>query len=113
MKNINTLKNSRDFQRVYDRGKSYANRYLVIFFRKNNLNENRAGFVTTKKLGNAVKRNKYRRRLRESYRLYQDRIEKGHDMIFLFRNNIPEIGYAEIDSALKHIVSIAGLRKKK
>ncbi len=113
MEKQNRLNKDSDFKKVYDRGKSYANKYLVIFFLKNNLDYNRVGFVTTKKLGNAVKRNLYRRRLKESYRLYQDNLNTGYDIILLFRSRIPDIGYKEIDSALKHIFSLAGIKKKR
>lgn len=112
MGKISTLKSSRDFQKVYDKGKSFANRYLVIFFLNNELNHNRVGFVTTKKLGNAVKRNKYKRRLKEAYRNTQNDILKGYDIIILFRKKIPEIDYSDIKSALNHIVSIAKLKGK-
>lgn len=113
MKKQDRLNKESDFKRVYDKGKSYANKYLVIFFLKNGLEHNRVGFVTTKKLGNAVKRNLYRRRLKESYRLYQHNLNTGYDIILLFRSRIPDIGYKEIDSALKHIVSLAGIKKKR
>ncbi|MDO5707316.1 MAG: ribonuclease P protein component [Andreesenia angusta] len=111
MKKMERLKSDRDFQRIYKNGNSFANKYLIVFFMKNKMNINRVGFVTTKKLGNSVKRNKYKRRLKESYRLNSNKLKKGYDMIFLFRKNIPELEYKDINSALNHIISISGLKK--
>lgn len=113
MEKQNRLKSNKEFKKVYDRGKSFANKYLVIFFIKNGMDYNRVGFVTTKKLGNAVKRNLYRRRLKEVYRLNSENLKPGYDIILLFRSRIPEIGYKEIESAFNHITSIAGLTHTK
>lgn len=112
MKKIITLKNDREFQRIYKKGKSFANKYLIVFCMENKMNINRVGFVTTKKLGNSVKRNKYKRRLKESYRLNSYKLKNGYDMIFLFRKDIPELKYKDINSALNHIISVSGLKKE-
>lgn len=112
MSKDNTLKSKKDFKRIYDKGKSFANKYLVLFFLKNDLTYNRVGFVTTKKLGNSVIRNRFKRRLRESYRLSEEDFLQGYDIILLSRAGAKDVGYKEIDSALRHIFSIARLVKK-
>ncbi len=106
------LKSNRDFRNVYDKGKSFANRYLVIFFVKNNLDNNRVGVSVTKKLGNSVVRNKIRRRIKESYRLNCDKVRQGYDIVFLSRVNAKNTNYKEIESALLHLIKISGLLKK-
>ncbi|KNF07296.1 ribonuclease P protein component RnpA [Gottschalkia purinilytica] len=106
------LKSNREFRRVYDTGKSFANKYLVLFFVKNDLSYNRVGFATTKKLGNSVVRSKFKRRLREAYRLNQNKIGQGYDMIFLSRANAKDIDYKAVESAVLHLVKISGLLKK-
>ena len=61
MKNINSLKNSREFGRVYSNGKSYANKYLVMIVLGNDLDCNRIGFSISKKVGNSVVRHYFAR----------------------------------------------------
>ena len=103
------LRNSREFRYVYDNGKSFANKYLVMFFIENNLDFNRVGFATTKKLGNSVVRNKFKRRMRESYRLNKDKFKQGYDIIFLSRAGAKDIDYNAIESAILHLGRISKL----
>ena len=109
---IQRLKSNREFRNVYDTGKSFANKYVVIFFVKNNLDYNRIGVSATKKLGNSVLRNKTRRRIKEAYRLNQDKVRQGYDIVFLTRANAKNTSYKEIESAILHILKISGLLKK-
>ena len=54
MKYSESLKKNRDFQNVYKKGKSYANRYLVMYVLKNDTERNRLGISVSKKVGNSV-----------------------------------------------------------
>ena len=74
-----SLKKNKDFQLTYKKGKSYANRYLVMYVRKNGTSGNRLGLSVSKKVGNSVVRHRVTRLLRESYRLQED--YSGVDMI--------------------------------
>src|SRR5690606_8879053 len=91
-----TLKRYREFRKTYDKGKSFANKYLIIFFVKNRLDNNRVGIAVTKKLGNSVIRNKIRRRIREAYRLNSYKVKQGYDIVFLSRVGAKEVGYKEL-----------------
>ncbi len=106
------LKSNRDFRKTYDKGKSFANKYLVIFFIKNGLESNRIGVAVTKKLGKSVVRNKVRRRIREAYRLNNHKVRQGYDIVFLSRVGAKEVGYKELESAVLHLLRLAGLLKK-
>ena len=64
-----SLKLNHVFRKLYNRGDSAVNRYLVLYCQPNHLQENRVGITVGKKLGKAVVRNRARRRLREVYRL--------------------------------------------
>jgi len=112
MDSVQKLKSNREFRRVYDTGKSFANKYVVIFFVKNNLDYNRVGVSATKKLGNSVLRNRTKRRIKEVYRLNVDRVKRGYDIIFLTRASAKKTNYKEIESAILHILKVSGLLKK-
>ena len=72
MKYSESLKKNRDFQNVYKKGKSYANRYLVMYVLENETDRNRLGISVSKKVGNSVIRHHVTRLIRESYRLHED-----------------------------------------
>ena len=75
-----SLKLNHLFRRLYHKGKSCANKYLVLYCRKNGSQENRIGLTVSGKLGHAVVRNKIRRRLREIYRLHEAEFRPGWDI---------------------------------
>ena len=72
-----SLKKNSDFQIVYKSRNSYANRYLVMYIRKNDLEKNRIGISVSKKVGNSIVRHRLTRLIRESYRLNEEAFEKG------------------------------------
>ena len=103
MKFSESLKSNRDFQAVYGKGKSYANRYLVMYVLENGLDKNRLGISVSKKVGNSVVRHKITRLIRESYRLHESIFNSGLDIVVIARVNAREAGHAEMESALLHI----------
>lgn len=105
MKAANRLRKNQDFRRVYREGNSMANRLLILYVRKNNLDYNRAGFTVSKKIGKSVVRNKVKRRIRESYRLNEEKIAKGYDLVFVARQVCSEATYKEIESAVLHLLN--------
>ena len=86
MRFSHSMKENSLFRRLYARGKSAANSYLVIYCRKNGGNENRIGYTVSKKLGHAVVRNRVRRRLREIYRLHETEFLPGRDLVVVARS---------------------------
>ena len=72
MSEYTSLKKNNDFQNVYQNGKSKANKYLVMYVLKNDLNINRLGISVSKKVGNSIVRHRLTRLIRESYRLNKD-----------------------------------------
>ena len=75
MKFSESLKKNKDFQVVYKNGKSYANRYLVLYVRENGMDKNRLGISVSKKVGNSVVRHHLTRLIRESYRLQEEHFQ--------------------------------------
>lgn len=86
MKKTQSLKLNRDFRRLYSRGKSFVSGYTVVYASKNRFDENRLGLTVSKSVGKAVKRNRLKRLMRESYRLMEDKIASGFDIIIVARN---------------------------
>lgn len=104
MRRKEVLTGSREFGTVYNKGKSVGDRYVVFFFRKNGLSYSRTGFLASKKVGNAVERNRARRLMKESFRQMQG-VPKGYDLVFIARNTIagkkcPDVKRS-MESALK------------
>ncbi len=103
-----SLKKNRDFQNVYKKGKSYANKYLVMYVLENESKKNRIGISVSKKVGNSVIRHHLTRLIRESYRLHEDVFHSGLDIVIIARASAREIGFHEVESALLHL---GGLHK--
>ena len=94
---------NKDFQVVYRKGKSYANKYLVMYILDNHLNRNRLGISVSKKVGNSVVRHRLTRLVRESYRLQESRFQKGLDIVVVCRASAKGKSYFDLESALIHL----------
>ena len=94
-----SIKKNSDFRRIYAKGKSSLNSYMVVYCRKNRLGRNRLGFTVSAKLGNAVCRNRIRRRLREIVRLNSSGIKTGYDIIVVARRRCVNADYRKMNDA--------------
>lgn len=108
MKFSDSLKKNRDFQNVYSKGRSYANRMLVMYVLNNHTENNRLGISVSKKVGNSVIRHRITRLIRESYRLQEDMFNSGLDIVVIARVTARGVSFREIESALLHL---GGLHK--
>lgn len=99
MKYSESLKKNRDFQQVYKRGTSNANRYLVMYVLPNQHMKNRLGISVSKKVGNSVVRHRLTRLIRESYRLNEEKFNRNLDIVVIARNSAKDRSYKEIESA--------------
>ena len=108
----NILRSKRLFQEVYLRGRSWADRYLVLYVFPAIGPERKAGFAAGKKLGNAVVRNRLKRLMRESYRLYQARLAEGYYYLLVARK--PAVGVKEpvMEQAFLKLAGRAGILKQ-
>ena len=113
MRFSHSMKENSLFRRLYARGKSAANSYLVIYCRKNGGNENRIGYTVSKKLGHAVVRNRVRRRLREIYRLHESEFLPGRDIVVVARSRTVGAPYAKLERAFLSLSEKLGLLAEK
>ena len=104
-----TLRNQRNFLAVYNKGKSQGSRYVVVLHKKNGLDITRIAYVSSKKVGNSVQRNRSRRLMREAYRTMSKQIIPGYDVIFIARNQINGCKCAEVQRAMFGAIRAAGL----
>ena len=112
MKFSESLKKNDQFREVYKRGKSLANKYLVIYVLENNLEINRLGISVSKKVGNSVVRHHLARLIRESYRLHEDMFNSGLDIVVVARKSAGSISYHDMESALLHLFRLHKIIKK-
>ncbi len=109
MKYTEALKRNYEFRRLYSKGKSAASPYLALYVRKNGLHRNRLGITVGAKLGNAVKRNRVRRRLKEIYRLNEDKFRKGCDIVIVARVKAVYARYGQLEQSFLSLAQRLGL----
>ena len=80
---------NRDFRRLYAKGKSYVTPVVVLYVRRTRGTQIRLGITTSKKIGNAVQRNRSRRVIREAFRSLQNEVKPGTELILVARGKTP------------------------
>ena len=113
---IYKLRKNTEFRLVYRRGKSYANKLLVLYVFNNkknidekNLQYNKVGISVSKKVGNSVVRSRSKRLIYESYRLNLNNIKPGYDFVFVARSAINEKKYSDVEAAMVSLFKKAGI----
>ena len=99
MKRAVTLKENREFRRLYQKGASAVGSGMVVYCRKNKLDHNRLGITTSVKLGHAVVRNRARRRLREVYRLNGGALRQGYDFVLVARSRAVSAPWKDLNDS--------------
>ena len=108
MKFSSSLKLNHVFRRLYHTG-GQANSYLVLYARKNRTGGNRVGVTVSKKLGKAVVRNRVRRRLREIYRLNEDKFQPGWDIVVVARSRAVTASFQKLTDSYLALAEKAGI----
>ena len=106
---LESLKKNRDFRDVYRKGKSFANKYLIMYIVENHQDKNRLGISVSKKVGNSVVRHRVTRLIRESYRLHENIFNSGLDIVVIARICAAEVSYREIKNAMLHLGKLHGI----
>ena len=98
-----SLKNNQQFRFVYKNGRSYANKYFIMYVKENGTERNRIGISVSKKVGNSVVRHHLTRLIRESYRLSEEHFRCGYDIVVIARTSAKDKNYHDVESALIHL----------
>ncbi len=104
--NFETLKTNRDFRNVYNRKKSFANKYLIMYIRENGTDTLKLGVSVSKKVGNSIVRHRLARLIREAFRLHTQDIRGGLDVVVIARENLKGKNYFETESAMIHLFKL-------
>ena len=115
MKFTQSIKKNFQFRFVYNKGKSLANRLLVMYVVKNKkyTDTNRLGISVSKKVGKSVVRSRVTRLIKESYRLSEEDIKQGYDIVVIARVSANGAYYKEINKALLSLLKKHDLLLKK
>ncbi len=114
MKRKYRIKKNKDFQVVFKKGNSFANRQFVLYIlQKPEEKEFRIGLSVSKKIGNAVTRNKVKRLIRQVFSEEKHRISNGKEFIIIARKPAAEMNYHEVKGSLNHLFRKAKIYQSK
>ncbi|MGG3448829.1 MULTISPECIES: ribonuclease P protein component [Bacillaceae] len=108
MKKSFRIKKNDDFQMVFSKGKSFANRQFVVYMHEKKQNVPfRIGLSVSKKVGNAVVRNRIKRYIRQSFMDLKTDVSPGYEFIIIARKPAADMTCNEVKSSLMHVLKLA------
>ncbi|MDS9471831.1 ribonuclease P protein component [Sporosarcina pasteurii] len=108
------IKKNSEFQKVFKDGKSFANRQFIVYrYHKEGQSEFRLGLSVSKKVGNAVTRNRIKRYIRQSFLELKDELKNDIDYVIIARNQAATMDFHETKKSLQHVLRIARVLKKR
>lgn len=111
LKKSEHLRKNSDFKKVYSKGRSCADHFIVLFILPNDLGKNRIGLSVSAKVGKATKRNRVKRLFREVYRLNKDKLIQGIDLIFLARKDATKLDFHKMERSILRLYKRARILK--
>lgn len=107
------LSENHRFRALYRRGKSKAGRFIVVYTMKNRSGGvNRLGITVSKKLGNAVTRNRIRRRIKEAYRINETNFKNGYDIVIVARHGGENAQFSALEGEIKKLFNELSLTEE-
>ena len=113
MKKTISIKSSRDFTRAFRKGKSSGDKLLVVYILPNRLDSNKIGISIGKKVGKSVHRNRVKRLLREGYRLIEENLKVGFDIVFMPRQGSKDASFSDFASSMNKSFKRLGIFNEK
>ncbi|HHT9124323.1 MAG TPA: ribonuclease P protein component [Candidatus Brocadiia bacterium] len=95
----------KEFQSVFDEGRTFRNNELLVYALPNGMNKSRLGLVVGKKVGNAVRRNRVKRILREAFRLNKGLLGVGVDLVLIPRPGLTSPALSTIEDGFKRLLT--------
>lgn len=111
MKHTISMKEKHLFRRLYAKGKTAVFPTMAVYARPNGSKRSRLGFTVGTKVGKAVRRNKVRRRLREVYRIHEEQMLPGWDLVVVARVKSAHVPYRQLEKDLLRALDKLGVRK--
>ena len=111
MKKVNIIKKNIEFNNIINVGKRYYSDIFYVYVSKNDTH-NRFGISVSKKVGNAVTRNKYRRRIKDIIDKYEFKYD-GYNIIFISRHKLKECNYIYIKENIFKLLDMIGEKNEK
>ena len=109
MEHTLSIKKNTLFSKIYKKGNCLVSGVLIMYVMKNGLPYNSMGITVSKKVGKAVKRNRAKRLIRESYRFFE-KCASGCDFVFVARTKTPEVGFFEVKKEMGKLFEKAKLK---
>jgi len=94
----------KEFQLVFDKGEKFGNTQLKIYALANGSSASRLGLVVGRKFGNSPRRNRFKRILREAYRLNKSLLHSGADIVVIPRPGLTELTLNAVEEGFKVIL---------
>jgi len=112
MKKINIVKKSEDFNNIIEKGNKSKSNLYYLYYLKNSFDHNRYGIAVSKKIGNAVIRNKNKRQIKSIIDSMQIKI-KGYDFVIILKTNINDFNYLQKEEDIKRLFNNIGEKYEK
>lgn len=107
------IKKNKEFQTVFKKGKSFANRQFIVYVLKNDQPDFRIGLSVSKKVGNAVTRNRIKRYIRQTFLELEQDVLPNADYVIIARQQAATLDFHESKKSLEHVLKIARALPKK
>jgi len=105
------LTSSRDYRDVYRKEKKAVGTCLVAYCAPNRQEYSRFGFTVSRKIGNAVVRNRAKRRMREVTRIHLEHMTGGMDVVLIARSAIVRVSFVKLEKEFLSLMKDCGLLK--
>ncbi|WLR50863.1 ribonuclease P protein component [Bacillus tianshenii] len=113
MKKDYRIKKNKEFQKVFKKGKSTANRQFVIYvLKRGDLEHFRIGLSVSKKVGNAVVRNRIKRYVRQAFLELKEDVHDQNDYVIIARNQAADLDFSQTKKSLIHVMKRAKVLNK-
>jgi ribonuclease P protein component len=103
------ISKKKDYNNIYQTGRNYPGKYMILLLANSEKENNRYGIIASKKIGNAVKRNKAKRRIRSIINNHKEKLKNNYDLVIIARPAINNASYTLINNEFLRIMRKAGL----